>query len=44
MDINEVAGTKVIAAGTNDGRLLFFFGQDLAFKQVQLPEQYVNVI
>jgi hypothetical protein len=44
VDISEVAGTKVISAGTSDGRLLFFFGQDLAFKQLQLSEQYVNVI
>jgi hypothetical protein len=35
---------KVIAIGTSDGRLLFFFGQDLTFKQVQLTEQYVNFI
>jgi len=44
VDISEVMGVKVIAVGTSDGRLLLFIGNDLDFKQVQLPEQYVNVI
>jgi hypothetical protein len=37
-------GVKIIAVGTSDGRLLFFFGNDLTFKQVALSEQYVNII
>jgi hypothetical protein len=41
VDINEIANTKIICIGTSDGRVLFFFGQDLVFKQVQLTEQYV---
>jgi hypothetical protein len=34
LDISEVSGTKIITVGTNDGRLLFFIGNDLNFNQV----------
>jgi hypothetical protein len=40
-----VSGTKIIAAGTNDGRLLFFIGNDLAFQQVVFKgDAYVNLL
>jgi hypothetical protein len=42
LDISDVAGTKILAVGTSDGRLLFWIGNDLDFKQVQLGEQYVS--
>ena len=44
VDISEINGMKVIAVGTSDGRLLFFFGNDLSFRQVTLSEQHVNII
>jgi hypothetical protein len=34
LDISDVNGTKCITVGTNDGRLLFFVGNDLAYSQV----------
>jgi hypothetical protein len=27
---------RIISVGTSDGRLLFFFGDELTFKQIQL--------
>ena len=39
LDISEVNGTRIIAAGTNDGRLLFFIGNELSFNQVQFKEE-----
>lgn len=39
LDISEVNGTRIIAVGTNDGRLLFFIGNELAFNQVQFKEE-----
>lgn len=45
LDISEVSGTKCITVGTNDGRLLFFVGNDLAFNQVLFKgDIYVNII
>lgn len=34
----------VIAVGTSDGRLAFFFGESLEFREIQLHEPNVNVI
>jgi hypothetical protein len=39
LDISEVSGTKIIAVGTNDGRLLFFIGNELSFNQVVFKEE-----
>ena len=43
VDVTEMKGTKIIAVGTSDGRLLFFFGENLDFRQVLLGEQYVTL-
>lgn len=43
LDISDIAGTKIVAVGTSDGRLLFWIGEDMQFKQVQLGEQYVTI-
>jgi hypothetical protein len=42
VDVSEIQGTKIVAAGTSDGRLLFFLGGSLEFKQVAFGEQYVT--
>jgi hypothetical protein len=34
LDITEISGTKLITAGTSDGRLLFFIGAELNYKEV----------
>lgn len=34
LDITEISGTKIIAAGTSDGRLLFFIGAELSYREV----------
>jgi len=42
IDISDVQGTKIIAVGTSDGRLLFFIGNNLDYKHVLLGENYVT--
>ena len=42
LDLSEVQGTKIMSVGTSDGRLLFFFGSNLEYRQVQFGEQYVK--
>lgn len=42
LDVSDVQGTKILSVGTSDGRLLFFFGNNLEFRQAIFGEQYVN--
>lgn len=43
VEVQEVQGVKITAVGTSDGRLLFWLGNELEFRQVQLGEQYNRV-
>ena len=36
LDLSIVSGMKVLSAGTNDGRLLFFLGDDMKYYPLQL--------
>ena len=41
MNFKNFGEDSILAAGTSDNRLLFWFGQNMNFKQVVFDEKYV---
>jgi hypothetical protein len=41
LDIAEFNKTKIVSTGTNDGRLLFWIGVEMSFKQASFGNKYV---
>lgn len=43
LDLSVISGMKVLSAGTNDNRVLFFLGDQFQFNPLTLPENNVTI-
>lgn len=43
LDLSIISGMKVLSAGTNDNRVLFFLGDQFQYNPLTLPENNVTI-